>query len=754
MITFSCPGCQKKLSVKDELAGKKARCPACGRVAIIPVPSAVPTFEEIVPPLPSPQEDQADQRQRQDSSSIAATLSPSSTSDATPGAGRADPCLTDFLAPPRACDELGRLGSYRVLNVLGHGGMGVVFKAEDPRLKRLVALKAMLPSVAANASAGQRFLREAQAMAAVKHDHVATIYQVDEESGVPFLAMEFLAGEPLEGRLGRDGKLPLPEVLRIGREIAEGLDAAHATGLTHRDVKPANVWLEAPRGRVKILDFGLARATSQDAVLTQQGMIVGTPAYMAPEQARGEKVDARSDLFSLGCVLYRMLTGQMAFHGKDILSTLLAVGSHQPARPDQVDAGVPRELSELVMRLLEKEADRRPGSASEVAGALRVMEVTLACQGTPRVESTSAGARVRRKRSLLVFAAALLAVVPLGWWLTGVLRHVQAPDTTPGVKVNDEEPAAHVASGAPARTDPVTATPGAGVKTGDPDRRAAEWVLSVGGGVRVNGQEQDIRSAAELPGEPFRLTFASLRECKHPIEPGLAHFEGCKDLTHLDLSYNRVSDSGLAHFKGCKKLTFLELLNTGVGNEGIANFRGCKGLKKLVLVAARVSDSGLACFEECKGLTHLDLGWTMVGDVGLAHFKGCKDLTELDLIETRVGDAALAQIRNYQKLLVLRLDRTKVTDEGLAQLKDCKRLTLLGLENTQVSQAGLAHVTGCKGLTGLGIIGTKVTDLSLLKGFPLKSLSCDYKPERDAEILRSIKTLEELNYKPTKEVLK
>ena len=195
------------------------------------------------------------------------TPSPLSKSHATEGFGTAnkghDPSLTDFLSPPQADDELGRLGKYRILKVLGHGGMGVVYQAEDPKLKRKVALKAMLPTLAASASAGQRFLREAQAMAAVKHDHVVTIHQVDEERGVPFLAMEFLKGEPLDERLNREQKLPLAEVLRIGREIAEGLDAAHTTGLIHRDIKPGNIWLEAPAARVKILDFGLARAVAR-----------------------------------------------------------------------------------------------------------------------------------------------------------------------------------------------------------------------------------------------------------------------------------------------------------------------------------------------------------------------------------------------------------------------------------------------------------------------------------------------------------
>jgi serine/threonine protein kinase len=282
----------KKLTVNDELAGKRARCPGCGQAVAIPAPVLTSSAGATVAPSPPPA--------RMPASPPAAevlTQPPAEYPDATlatrgPDTGR-DPNLTAFLAPPQSDGELGRLGKYRVLKVLGQGGMGVVFQAEDPRLRRVVAIKAVLPGLAGSASVGQRFLREAQAMAAVKHDHIATIYQVDEERGVPFLAMEFLQGESLEERLQREEKLSVAEVLRIGREMAEGLEAAHAIGLIHRDVKPANVWLEAPRSRVKILDFGLARPASQDAGITQEGTVLGTPAYMAPEQARGEPLDAR-----------------------------------------------------------------------------------------------------------------------------------------------------------------------------------------------------------------------------------------------------------------------------------------------------------------------------------------------------------------------------------------------------------------------------------------------------------------------------
>jgi WD40 repeat protein len=267
--------------------------------------------------------------------------------------------------------------------------MGVVFQAEDPQLERRVALKAMLPALAATASARQRFLREAKAAAAIEHEHIVPIYQVGEDRGVPFLAMQLLKGESLDERLKRERVLPVAEVMRIGRQIAEGLAAAHARGLVHRDVKPANVWLEGDRAHVKILDFGLARPVADNQHLTQSGAIVGTPSFMAPEQVNGQPVDARTDLFSLGCVLYRMATGELPFKGRDMVSTLMAVATEQPRAPHDLNRELPVALSDLIVRLLNKDPDKRPTTASEVARTLaRLAEAArapAAVLGTPTV---------------------------------------------------------------------------------------------------------------------------------------------------------------------------------------------------------------------------------------------------------------------------------------------------------------------------------------------------------------------------------
>ncbi len=314
-------------------------------------------------------------------------------------------CEYSFLAEPLQPTDLGRLGQYRVLRVLGKGGMGVVFQGEDTRLQRPVAIKALLPALADQSDNRERFLREARATASLTHEHIVTIYAVEPD--VPYLVMQLLQGETLEACLKRQGPLPIPSVLRIGREIAEGLSAAHERGMVHRDIKPANIWLETPPPcasrlrlsravfpakpqaadggggvpRVKILDFGLARLPAGHpqagrSNLTQSGLIVGTPAYMAPEQARGAGVDARTDLFSLGCVLYKALTNRLPFPGKDVLSVLIALVTADPTPIQELNPAVPSGLIELIDQLLDRDPAQRPGSAHLVAELLSHLETT------------------------------------------------------------------------------------------------------------------------------------------------------------------------------------------------------------------------------------------------------------------------------------------------------------------------------------------------------------------------------------------
>jgi hypothetical protein len=360
MIAFLCSNCGAELRVKEALAGAKGKCPRCKQMVEAPVDGSSGVGAEEWP-AHSPA----------DPSETATTSLPAAVTDTDfeCDAIHSEKDLA-FLDPPRATGELGRVGPYRVVKVLGSGAMGIVFQAEDVSLKREVALKSLKADLAARESDRRRFLREAQS-AAIDHPHIVTIYQVGEHHGIPYLAMKLLRGQSLEDRLNaRGGRLPLPEVLRIGQEIAEGLGAAHARGLIHRDIKPANIWLEEERDWVRIVDFGLARAAAEDAHLTQTGTIVGTPSYMAPEQANAEPVDPRCDLFSLGCMLYRMSTGRLPFRGKSMTAVLLAVAAATPVPPRDLNPSLPPAFSALILSLLEKAPANRPASAQVVWQAL------------------------------------------------------------------------------------------------------------------------------------------------------------------------------------------------------------------------------------------------------------------------------------------------------------------------------------------------------------------------------------------------
>ena len=293
--------------------------------------------------------------------------------DATRAEGDGEPSeevALDFLGPPEAEGSIGRLDRFDVVEVIGRGGMGVVLKARDACLERFVAIKLMDPKLADNPTARQRFCREARAAAKVTHEHVVGVHTVEEaDGGAPFLVMHYVDGISLEQHLQRTGKLPVAEVVRIGMQAAYGLAAAHAEGLIHRDVKPANILLDKDRQTVKITDFGLARA-AEDVRLTQSGMVAGTPVYMAPEQARGEELDARTDLFSLGSVLYTLCTGVVPFDGNTPFLVLRRITDEAPRPIQELNPDVPDWLVDVIDRLLAKNPADRFQSASELAETL------------------------------------------------------------------------------------------------------------------------------------------------------------------------------------------------------------------------------------------------------------------------------------------------------------------------------------------------------------------------------------------------
>ncbi|HUF11259.1 MAG TPA: serine/threonine-protein kinase, partial [Rhodothermales bacterium] len=318
------------------------------------------------------------------------------------------------------------ISHYNVLGELGRGGMGVVYKASDTKLNRTVALKVLPENMLTTSDDRARFYREARSAAALHHPNIATVFEIDEHDGQPFIAIEFVDGQTLEERIAK-GPLPLKDAVSIASQVTEGLKVAHAANIVHRDIKSANVMLTRD-GKAKILDFGLAK-TAASTKLTQMGSTLGTVAYMSPQQARGEEVDHRTDLWSLGAVLYEMISGKLPFPGDFEQAVVYSILNEEPKPLTAVRTGVPMGLEWIVSKLLAKDPEDRYQSAADLLVDLR--NVDLSAVGLSRVKplsgvlpeavalpSSSAG-RVRAVSwpMMALALAAGIAVTALTWYL-------------------------------------------------------------------------------------------------------------------------------------------------------------------------------------------------------------------------------------------------------------------------------------------------------------------------------------------------
>ncbi|MDB5336637.1 MAG: prkC 7 [Planctomycetaceae bacterium] len=373
-----------------------------------------------------------------------------SDSKATNSTGFDDPAddlladfAVDFLGPSSAADSIGRIGEIDILEVIGRGGMGVVLKGYQPELKRLVAVKVLAPHLAVSGPARQRFAREAQATAAILHPNVVPILTVHSTGKLPYLVMPFLACESLQQRISRQGALDLVDVLRIGLQTAQGLAAAHAQGIVHRDVKPANILLEKGVDRVMLTDFGLARAID-DASITRTGLIAGTPQYMSPEQARGEGLGARSDLFSLGSVLYTMTTGRPPFRAESTYGILRRITDSSPRPIREISSQSPAWLAAIIDKLLAKEPAKRFATSAEVA---LLLEQCLAHVQQPSVVALPKACRRENRWTCLLsrrsaLAGALMMIILAALWWTQYPKPLPqpAPNAQPAAAESHSSP--------------------------------------------------------------------------------------------------------------------------------------------------------------------------------------------------------------------------------------------------------------------------------------------------------------------------
>ncbi len=703
-----------------------------------------------------------------------------------------------FLSQPQASGEIGRLGDYRVLAKLGEGGMGFVFRAEDPALKRFVALKVMRPEVAAKPLAADRFLREGRAAAGLKSDHIITIYQVGQANGAPFIAMEYLEGIALDEWMKQQKKaVPVPHVLRVVRDTLRGLATAHDKGLIHRDIKPANLWIEKGTARIKVLDFGLTRGMDGNDQMTADGAVVGTPAYMAPEQAAGKPVDPRADLFSVGTVMYQLFLGINPFVRNNMMATMNAVSYDVPPPVVSLRPEVPQAYSDYLDRLLAKDPAGRPANAKAALAELAAIEkslqdsakTTASASSIPVVSmmapaaapvvaqvwgdiTDSEDAVVRTKisdpetprkppsKKLLIgsglfafFALVLAGIIIVITNKDGTKTKVEVPD---GATVDVQKDGKTVASVGGKKAEVPKAKAAM-----DPARKAAEFVIGKGGYVVVlnPGKEVYTKEVKDLPKEPFQLREIGLNvEAAGVItDADLDQFRELNSLDTLDMiGPNTFTDAGLAKLAGfpfAGKLRILDISGDELTDAAFASAAKFTSLSRLTLQSKRITGSGIAHLK-ASSIGSLVIGQCRLVDAEMVHLKAMPKLGVLTIIGTPIGDAGLKHISEVKQLETLQMQNCdNVTIAGMKHLEKCESLQHIEL-NSPMTGACFESLSKINTLTTISaLIEVTDTDVKHLVGLPkLENLRIPLVSITDVglESLSQIKTLKFVSVKGSK----
>ncbi|MBI1325822.1 protein kinase [bacterium] len=690
----------------------------------------------------------------------------------------------DWIAPTARADSPGRIGSLEVLELVARGSMGIVWKGFDEKLHREVAIKLLPPEIAVDASARRRFVREARRAASVVNENVIAIHAVDDSGVLPYIVMPFIEGASLQERIKRDGPLSVESALRIGAQIAAGLAAIHARDLVHRDLKPANILIERHGDRVKITDFGVARAVD-DPHATQFGLIAGTPAYMSPEQAGGLAVDHRADLFSLGSVLYAMVTGRPPFEGESIVGIIRQVCDHTPKPLRQIDPAIPRAFSDLVAKLHSRRPADRPQSADHVAAELSAQLAQYSGDEFPANSGQFPTHRFSLGRRIAA-AGFLFTALALGATeATGVtdmhdtvIRLLQQ-DGTLAIEVDDPavsvtlEGTDIVITGTGAQE--IRLKPGSyqlsAIRDGKLLRQELVNVSRDGRRVVRISHEPTFQSDGATAAWEKRVSrlspeeqVAAVVERLKQLNPGYdGHFEWSARENYVftfDLASDAISD--LSPLRVFTSLRSLGCLGTGQGKGKVQELGPLRELPLEFLALANQAVTNLEPLRDMP-LQLLILSNCPVEE--LSHLKG-KPLRSLLLQNT--------SIKNLEPLRGIPL--TSIDLHGAVGVSDLSPLEGMPLNYLNVSHLPVAQeswkvISGLQKMKMLVLTGTPLQDLSFLSplnlvelsfpetevkdirpiaNMPLERIHLDYLPEF-AEILRSMKTLKMINLKPVDE---
>ncbi len=630
---------------------------------------------------------------------------------------------------------LGRLGHYVIQGLLGRGGMGCVLAARDSRLNRQVAIKIMAPALARDPRQTSRFLREAQAVAGIHNDHVIEIHHVDEDRGVPYFVMPLLKGETLEARLRREGRLPDADVLRIGKEIAQGLAAAHVSErkVIHRDIKPANIWLESGSQRVKLLDFGLAMGADVDLKLTEPGSLLGSATYMSPEQARcSAEIDERTDLFSLGSVLYEMATGRIAFRRDGLLNTLNAVAAKQPVPPAEIVPDLSPKFCGLLTRLLAKNPADRPATAQAVVAELeslqRASERMRADQTEvlpPRQLNQSSGVDRPPGRKLVMAAGAAAALSAVFFAVIVInLNHKEQLE----IVLDDSFQATilehnQVLLKNAKQNSTIRLTPGQHefevlLKNADGEElgqfKTKDFQIARGGKPVLNIRQRALEAGVTLPApaagseDPEHDRRVANRLLTHP---GVA-MQGLLDGKGLQLFSGQEVPP-----QGSFMLVEISVPVTLARSQDVALLEGLRHLRSVIGIGQdfKNDDLKILCSHllNCPSLSGLYFRQTAIDDAGLIHLQPFDRLNYLALSATGVTDAGLQKLAKLKQLHILDVSEDNITDEGLVSVARLKELRTLRVGNTQVTDDGLVHLRNMTRCEALFLDATRVTDQGL-----------------------------------------